>query len=338
MNGLPSFLDLAQASKPQMMPNSPSVGAGLAYGQDQGRHDAFLRQSTGLAGLQAQMAAMQAEEQAAGNPGRMAGIRTKNALAADDEAGLPQTLEARGMGRENAIGAERQKKIQEAMKELEPFVNAWSTSDEPGKKELHEIMKEQGVQFGSRKLGDMPIEQLDTTMRALRKAQEQSMPNVMKQREIEGKDRRADVAAASREKIAEARMRLQVAIQNEKNNRNPRTINELTARFLDKEVQEGRLNARDVIKFYAEQSTFGARAATERQPGTAAIKDGKVVRTRPTSPPIPSVPGTDEDVGGGAPPAPEAKKDKFKAGVVYTDSKSGKKAKYLGDGKWEAVK
>jgi hypothetical protein len=35
------------------------------------------------------------------------------------------------------------------------------------------------------------------------------------------------------------------------------------------------------------------------------------------------------------PPAPAA--DKFKAGKTYTDSK-GKKAKYLGNGKWEPVK
>jgi len=80
---------LAQASRPQMMPDAPfgaGAVAGQMYGMDSVRHDNFLAQAANQAKVQAQMDAMKAEELALGQPGRLSELRTKNAMAADTEA------------------------------------------------------------------------------------------------------------------------------------------------------------------------------------------------------------------------------------------------------------
>lgn len=289
------------------------------YGMDMARNDNFLGNAAGLAQLQAKMAAMDAEEHAMGGPGRMVDIRTKNTLSMDAEAGLPDTLEQRGMARKNAISAERQKKIQEGMKEMEPFINSWAGAKDEDKPSLYEMMKDQDVGFGDKRVKSMSFQDTDAMMKALRKAQEMGLGHVAKMAEIEGKNQRVAATNTSREKIAQMKAELAAAIQNSKNDvANAKlSLGQLHAKYIKAGVDSGKYTPQQAIDYMADLVAFPAQEATGRQPGKPALVGNKVVIQKPTAGGTPRLkPSEEAPAEEEAPKPPEAKKTQAPAAAI----------------------
>src|SRR4051812_18530692 len=108
-SGMPSFLDMASATKPQMMGNSPSPFAGTMYGQDARRHDQMIQQAAMLAQIKAKLQGQHADEMSAATSGRMDEIMVKNALAGQNKQDIPTLTQTRKAKNLNDLDGERLK-------------------------------------------------------------------------------------------------------------------------------------------------------------------------------------------------------------------------------------
>ena len=99
------FISLANAARPQMMPEARSPIAGWMYGGDMARHDNLLAQASQQAKQQAMMEAMKAEEASLARPGRLADIERGNVSAQDNLDAYKQ------FGRDTTMGTAEGKKM-----------------------------------------------------------------------------------------------------------------------------------------------------------------------------------------------------------------------------------
>lgn len=332
MNGLPSFYDLANMAKPTMMPKANSPVSGMMYGQDMGRQDQFLQRAAMAAQLQARMAAMDAEEKSAGHEGRMAETRVKSATAMDDEAQLPAILAGRRSKRDADTAKSNTNKIQEEIEGIAPWIDSWSKASPEDKGMIQEMMREQGVTIGSRKLGDMKPQDLDRAMTLFRVARENSPKLTGIQMQQAGANTRKEMELKSKERLDGLKAQLRLKIEKDKRDNKKLTLNQYVTEILQNAVENGDMTPKQVVEYQRDLMTYGEEVDIAKAPGVASIEGGQVVRKKPVAPTKPSVPNIT------AKETPEKKKpiDNLTKGKVYKNAE-GKRAEYLGDGKWKIL-
>ncbi len=314
--------DLMSATQPQMMPNAPSPLAGLMYGQDKARNDSALAQGATLAALQAKMAAMDAEEKAAGAPGRMSEIRVKNAEGADDESQLGSIIAGRRQKRDTGMESDKAKQIQDQLKGIAPWVDSWQIAKPEDKVTIQQMMRDNDVSFGNKKLGEMDPQELDKAMGMLAAAKDNSEKMRVEAMKQSGATERAKLNIAGRNDVANLKAKLAEKLRSMPQAKD-KSVDNVVADILKKPAKDRTDDELEVMDFYAHIKTYGADSATARAPGTAKIDEkGNVVRDKPTPPPAPRVSGGEAA--------------KFKVGDVKTD-KNGVTATFMG-GDWKDPK
>lgn len=283
------FGQLAQQSKPTMMPLGSSPLHALMYQMDQSKHDQFLNQASQLAQLDAQMKAKRADEFGAAGPGRMAEIDTKNQLAQNENSNI-DTLKATQTAKgENALTAEHVKKIKGEVEKLAPFLNAYDKAETyQDRQAIQQAIKERGAKFGNQDLGSMPFEQFDTMMRVLRHAQTNDPKLATEELKAGSKERVAEIGARSRTTVAG--MRTEAAAALKKAGYDQHHYATLYDDLMAKDAKEGltpeEANTLKNLMIMRAQSSE-TKAATA--PPKMTLENGKIKTTQPEAPAIPEI-------------------------------------------------
>jgi hypothetical protein len=273
----------------------------------------------GLAQLQARMKAMQAEEMSAAQPGRMSEIRNKTAIAQDDEAGMGDTLKARGMARQNKIGDEDIKSIRNELKKLEPLLNAYDGAKSPEEKSaVQEMARMQGAKFGKLDLGAMNPQQFDIHMKALRHAQTNGEKFNLEEMKQEGATERKGIEmegrrdiAAEKAKVAMALKRLGITNAAEQKS----TLEKIKAKYARGE----KLNPyeQELLDFEGRKALYATEMRGAAIKGDMEIQPGgKVGRAQPN---LPSPPAINPNPAGEEAPAAPAASEPVKTGPTEAD-------------------
>jgi hypothetical protein len=309
VQGLPDYLQMAQASRPQMMGNAPSVAAGAMFGDDQRRHDEFLQKAAIMAALRAKMQGQQAEEFAAAGPGRMAEIKTKSALAQADQDSIGDLVAGRKAKNASGVTEARAKEFKAAMDEVGRYADAWDKADEEGKNFLHEQIKQEGLRFGKHDLGAMPVAQLDQFMKHLR-TMRMNDPSMVKAREAnETKLNVADVNAKGRVTVQSMKDSLARALQNVKHahGMDPKNaVEAIQQQWASRGYDSLSTDQKAVLQYNAMIKTYGAEAGIAKAPGKTTINPttGNIETNKPTPPARPTPQAAQEAASGKKVPSP----------------------------------
>lgn len=199
-----SYGSLAQLTKPTMRGNAPvgdGFGAGYEYSKDRRRHDGMLEQATMMAQRDAEMKATAADEYAAGGPGRLANIRTGNALAQGNEANLPDLLRGQaGEARSKANKFDKEK-LEEELKKLDQYAAEYAQAAPEDKQEIVNRMKADGVKVGKKPIAAFEAEgKIEALMARVRKMAVNTPAH--EQKRILEKDKADAALKKEQEKIA----------------------------------------------------------------------------------------------------------------------------------------
>lgn len=298
------YFDLARLAAPQ-----PKSGGAWMRGQDLARQDGFIRQAQALAALNARMQAMDAEEKAAGAPGRLAKTRLEGALAEDDMADLPNILRTRREKRGAEDAKHNATRLQEQIKGIDQWVRAYEGAAPDQKGMIHRLLREEGVTIGKRRLGDMSPQEFDMTMRLFREAQKRSEALDKEKIKQDGATQRMKEGLDSKQKLAILKSRLDVEKNQALQSNKPMTMDQLTASVLGKALAAGEITQEELVQYHMDIKTYGADAGIAKAPPRTTLEDGKVKKVPVTPPPEPKNPLAGK--GKGTTKTPQGAIDKY---------------------------
>lgn len=305
---LPSFLQIAQSQRPQMMPNSPSVFAGMMYGADSAAYDDTIKKAMAQAQLRALSEKQRQDEFSAAAPGRMDEIKLKNQLASGDLGDIDSILAERKQSRKARIDAELAKSSDSQMKMLTNFgVDSWSDADEATKRLMYSQAKNHDLKFGPTHLGDLSYEDFDRTMGHIEDARK-SAPSIY------GKIGAAEAAGASREKVAQinreakldvAKLTTERMAMLQKNKPVNLTMSQWEAQLRQK-IQDNTATNKDyeMLTHLVMERETNAKARNDAQPGTPQIP-GMPPRVKPVFQGTPPFEPPTPEEGGAPSPSPQ---------------------------------
>lgn len=300
--GMPSFLDMAQASRPQMMGNAPSVVAGGMYGQDMRRHDEFLQKAAMLAQIKAKLQGQHADEMGAAAPGRMDKIMVDNALNRQDRNDIGTLTDNRAF-KNSQDGEDRRTKAREAaMKEFGPYADAWG-SENADKPSIRQAIRDADIRWGKSHTSDIPDDKLDAIMNMVSEARKNDPAMRKAQIAADAKTDSASILSANRLTIQGMKDKLAVALARYKAENKASTEDPVKA--IQRKWSKGEQltpSEEGVLNWNAMLKTYGPEAGVAKTPGKLTLDSkGGITESKPVAPPRPTV----DAAMGKTPPIPK---------------------------------
>lgn len=281
--GLPSMEDMMRGSAPVMMPHAPSIAAGAMYGSDQRRHDEMIQQAMMLAKMRASQDAQKAEEMSAAAPGRMAEINYKNQMAQGQLGNVGTDLQAQQQGSANKFDDAKVKQIQNELKKIEPYANAWDkTKSDDEKAGLLKLMVDHGVTFGTKDVSKMALPEVDQMMKHVRQAIANTSGNEIK---VDANQSRRDVASITgNSRITVAGMHDQTAMKLKQLGLDTAEKRVKTEETLWRAMREGSLDEQgaDTLKTIMMYKALATQGRVDTAQPQITLDHGKVTTTKPT--------------------------------------------------------
>lgn len=283
--------EMAQLMRPQMQQLGPSPLHALSYTQDQNKQHQMLQRAATLAALDAQMKAQQAAEYGAEAPGREAERNAKIEQAKSAERMVP-------VNERTKTNEAQAKEVQSVIKQLEPHLNAWEGDTTPeGRQAVVSLMREGPTSSEhSRKLAGLPPDQIDLVMRALRRAQTETLETLQKRESNKTKLDIAKTVGEARLKVADIQGRYNTKLKQMGLDSKEKQENEMNR--LRRKASQGELTETE-FENYLYLNSLPAFAADVRQtqnPGVVELVDApggkgkEVVRTKPPKVAVPQPP------------------------------------------------
>jgi hypothetical protein len=282
--------DMMQMTRPQMMPNAPSVFAADTFGGDARQHQQMIQQALALAQMRAKMDAQKADEFGAAAPGRMAEIglgnmKAQGALADGQTAVDTQTQETK-----NKFDKSKIEEIQNELKKMEPWANAWDlTKSEEEKNNLHHLMAERGVTFGTKDVSKMTMPEVDAMMKNIRAAQANSPTNFIK---LDANNAKRDVATTrASAQITSTMLRDQTLLKLKAMGINSEEQRQKTEESLWRAMKAGTLDEQgaETLKTILLHKELATQARGDLAKPEITIKDGKIETNKPAINPLPDI-------------------------------------------------
>ncbi len=290
---------LAQLMQPQMMPNAPVGAGGMAgqmYYQDKARQDQALEGAGGLAQLNAIMQMMDAQEKAAGQPGRMADINTNTALSQGRNQTLPNLLSIQKNEAETKDLGSQQTRREAILNQVNPYANLWSEAkDDDSKRAVLDMMKSSGVtKIGSRNIDEIELPMMDKLMGMARSKQINTPAQVGKERveTLKGDNSYSREVLKQQGAIERAQIRAAAAKYHDDNLAKNATVSKKWEEEYYKKVAAGENTPRDDeiyrIMMINKNSVAAARAGNQA-PTIDSSKMGGILKP-PVTPGVASMP------------------------------------------------